>query len=198
MHHEEDVHLLMKVSSSISTIQGGMEVDQSRGRHEEPNPEVKTVEGKCIERGVNNLLREKCSCQTDGSAMRDCGLQANPDGQVKRNDVVVIGEERREAEPSTVSTYRTESGEVYAEDVDQHMAILPEVIIPATEISLEDIQVVDPGEPLSSDQEKLQQLIWANHHLLVGKGNALTPAARGSVSDIDVGDATRSHKRYDR
>ena len=47
----------------------------------------------------------------------------------------------------------------------------------------------DPGKPLSSDQEKLRQLIWANRHLLIGKGNALPPTARGAVCDIDVEDA---------
>ena len=67
-----------------------------------------------------------------------------------------IGEERTEAAPPTVSTYRNESGELYAEDYDHHMVILPEVVTPPDEISLEDIQVGDPGEPLSDDQEKLR------------------------------------------
>ena len=44
----------------------------------------------------------------------------------------------------TVSTYRNDSGELYAEDVDQHMKILPESDIPAAEICLEGIQVGDP------------------------------------------------------
>ena len=78
---------------------------------------------------------------------------------------------------------------MYAEDVDQHMATLPEVVTPADEKSLEDIKVGDTKEPLSSDQEKLRQLIWANRHLLIGKGNALPPAAPGAVFDIDVRDA---------
>ena len=90
-------------------------------------------------------------------------------------------------EPLTESTYRNESGELYAEDVDRHMAVLPEVVIPAVEISLEDIQVGDPGEPLSSDQEKLRQLIWANRHLLIGTGNSLPASARGAICDIDFG-----------
>ena len=29
-------------------------------------------------------------------------------------------------------------------------------------------------------------MIWKNKHLLIGKGNALLPAARGAVCDIDV------------
>ena len=47
----------------------------------------------------------------------------------------------------------------------------------------------DPGEPMSSDQTNLRQLIWANLHLLIGKSNALPPSAREAVFDIDVGDA---------
>ena len=56
-------------------------------------------------------------------------------------------------EPLTESTFRNESGELYAEDVDQHMAVLPEVVIPAAEISLKDILVGNLGELLSSVQE---------------------------------------------
>ena len=48
-----------------------------------------------------------------------------------------------------------ESGKLYAEDVDQHMAVLPEVAPSTAEITIDDIQVGDPGIPLSQDQEKL-------------------------------------------
>ena len=105
------------------------------------------------------------------SEIRDCALQEKSDQLVKRNDVVAIGGEWTEAKLSTVPTYRNESGALYAGDVDQHREILPEVVIPAADISLEVIQVGVPGEPLSSDQEKLRQLIWSNRHLLIGKGN---------------------------
>ena len=85
--------------------------------------------------------------------------------------------------------FNHESGELYAEDVDQHMAVLPEVVSSTAEITIDDIQVGDPGIPLTQDQEKLRQLIWKSRHLLIGKGNALPPAARGAVCDIDVGGA---------
>ena len=113
---------------------------------------------------------------------------------MKRDDVENIGEERTGAEPSTVAAYRNESGELYADDVDQHMAILPEVVRPAAEIFLEYIQVGDPGEILSSDQEKLRQLIWANRHLLIGKGNTLPPrlVEHSVISMYKI--LTRSHK----
>ena len=58
---------------------------------------------------------------------------------MKGNDVVVIGKESTDVEPPTVSTYRNKSEDLYAEDVDQYMAILSEVVTPTAEISLGDI-----------------------------------------------------------
>ena len=69
------------------------------------------------------------------------------------------------------------------------MALLPEITVPTEKVAIDDIQVGDPGVPLTDDQEELRQLIWKNRHLLIGKGNALPPAARGAVCDIDVGSA---------
>ena len=100
---------------------------------------MKTVDVTDIERGVSDLLQGGSSCQIDGSAIRDCELQEKSDRLVKRNDVGTIGEENTGVEPLTESTYRNESGDLYAEDVYKHMALLPEVVIPAAEISLEDI-----------------------------------------------------------
>ncbi|KAE9274549.1 hypothetical protein PF008_g29565 [Phytophthora fragariae] len=37
--------------------------------------------------------------------------------------------------------------------------------------------------------DRLRRMIWKKKHLLIGKGNALPPAARGVVCDIDVGEA---------
>ncbi|CAH0489054.1 unnamed protein product [Peronospora farinosa] len=44
-------------------------------------------------------------------------------------------------------TYYHESGELYAEDVDQHMAVLPEIGPSTAEVTIDDIQVGDPGVP---------------------------------------------------
>ena len=82
------------------------------------------------------MLEAKSSCHTDGSAIRGCEIGKKSDRLVKVNDVGAIGEERTEAEPPFTSTYRTESGDIYAEDVDQHMTILLEVVTPAAEISV--------------------------------------------------------------
>ena len=115
----------MKASSSISTIQELMEGDQLRDLHEEPSPEVKTYDDKNIERGVNDLLQGQSSCQTDGSAIRDFVLQEKLNRLMKREDFVAVGEKRMDAELSTVSTFRNETGELYAEYIDHHMADLP-------------------------------------------------------------------------
>ena len=67
------------------------------------------------------------------------------------------------------------------------MAVLPEVTACTTEMTIDDIQVGDPGVPLTDDQERLRKFILKNRRLLMEKGNALPPAARGDVCDIDVG-----------
>ncbi|POM57742.1 Reverse transcriptase, partial [Phytophthora palmivora] len=69
------------------------------------------------------------------------------------------------------------------------MAILPEINPTTDEVKIEDIQVGDPGIQTTAEIERLRQKIWNYRHLLIGKGNALPPAARGVVCDIDVGDA---------
>ena len=125
-----------------------MEGDHSRDRHKGSSLEVKTVDSKYIEQGVSDMLQRKSSCQKDGSANRDFELQENSHQLVKGNDVVAIGEESTEVEPPTVSTYRNDSGELYTEDVDQHITILPEVVTHAAEIFRIEIQVGDPGDPL--------------------------------------------------
>ena len=65
--------------------------------------------------------------------------------------------------------------------------MLPEVATSSTEITIDDVQVGDPGVPLSEDQERLRDLIWKHKQLLIENGNALPPTARGAVCDIDVG-----------
>ena len=58
-------------------------------------------------------------------------------------------------------------GELFAEDVDQHMAFPPEVGTPTREITIDDIQVGDPGVPKTDGQEKLRQVIWRSRYLLI-------------------------------
>ena len=94
-------------------------------------------------------------------------------------------ETTRDELASTPMSYH-DGGELFGEDVDQHMTVLPEVGTPTQEMTIDNIQVGDPGTPRTEDQEKLRQMIWKSRHLLMGKGNAIPPAARGAVCDVDV------------
>ncbi|KAE9012706.1 hypothetical protein PR001_g15594 [Phytophthora rubi] len=82
-----------------------------------------------------------------------------------------------------------EGGDLRAEEVEVEMAVLPEVTQSTEDVTLEDIQVEDPTVNTAEEIDRLRRLIWRRRHLLIGKGNALPPAARGIVCDIDVGDA---------
>ena len=73
---------------------------------------------------------------------------------------------------------------------DQHMAVLPDIVTPTAEVTIDDIQVGDPDVKLTDDHEQIRQLIWRNKPLPFGKRNALPPAARGAICNIEVGGAS--------
>ncbi|GMG15062.1 unnamed protein product [Phytophthora fragariaefolia] len=79
-----------------------------------------------------------------------------------------------------------EGGDMFSEDAEKEMAVLPEVTGTMDEVTIEDIQVGDPAENTPEEIERLRQIIWKRRHLLMGKGNALPPAAVGAICDIDV------------
>ncbi|ETO58415.1 hypothetical protein F444_23206 [Phytophthora nicotianae P1976] len=83
----------------------------------------------------------------------------------------------------------SEGGELFAEDVDCHMAVLPEVTTTTKEVNLEDIRIENDGVSTPEAVDRLREIIWSRQYLLLGKGNALPPAARGVVCDIETGDA---------
>ncbi|KAE9168139.1 hypothetical protein PF005_g28510 [Phytophthora fragariae] len=80
-----------------------------------------------------------------------------------------------------------EGGDLRAEEVESGIAVLPEVTQSTEDVTIEDIQVGDPTVNSAEEINRLRQLIWRRRHLLIGKGNALPPVARGIVCDIDVG-----------
>ncbi|POM58656.1 Reverse transcriptase, partial [Phytophthora palmivora] len=82
-----------------------------------------------------------------------------------------------------------EGGSLFAEDVEDQMAVLPEVTATTEEVKIEDLQIGDTQINTQEEIERLVQIIWKRKHLLIGKGNALPPAAKGVVCDIDVGNA---------
>ena len=138
---------------------------------------------------ITDWLQRKSNCQPGEIKVEDQKVH----NQAKRLDedreaVTIDGEAMGNDAPGE-STYYHEEGELFAEDVEQHMAVLPEVTTSTTEITIDDVQVGDPVIPLTEDQEDLRRLIWKSRHLLIGKGNALPPAARGAVCIIGVGEA---------
>ncbi|OWY93101.1 hypothetical protein PHMEG_00037626, partial [Phytophthora megakarya] len=85
-----------------------------------------------------------------------------------------------------------EGSDLFAEDVEAEMAVLPEVPLTA-EVKIGDLKIgrpegVDPKEA-EEMEERLRQIVWKKRKWLIGKGNALPPAAKGVICDIDVGNA---------
>ncbi|OWZ01199.1 reverse transcriptase [Phytophthora megakarya] len=73
------------------------------------------------------------------------------------------------------------SGDLSAEDLEGNLAVLPEIpILTTAKVSIEDLLVGDSRSATPEEIKKLRQIIWKEQHLLIGKGNALTPAARAS------------------
>ncbi|OWZ12466.1 hypothetical protein PHMEG_00014367 [Phytophthora megakarya] len=81
-----------------------------------------------------------------------------------------------------------EGGDIFPEDIENNMAVLPEVEATTKEITIDDIQVDDP-HATPEERERLRRIIWKRRHLLIGAGNALPPAAFGAICDIVVGTA---------
>ena len=50
-----------------------------------------------------------------------------------------IDEETKKYESSSTPVYYHDGGELFAEDVDQHMAVLPEVATPTQKLTIDDI-----------------------------------------------------------
>eukprot|EP00644_Phytophthora_capsici_P007487 jgi/Phyca11/112189/e_gw1.21.697.1 len=78
------------------------------------------------------------------------------------------------------------------------MAILPEIANTTEEVKIEDIQAGDPQLNTPEEIDRLRRIIWRRKHLLIGKGNALPPAAVGVVCNIDVGGAAPIAQRVRR
>ncbi|GMF62918.1 unnamed protein product [Phytophthora fragariaefolia] len=71
------------------------------------------------------------------------------------------------------------SGDIYAEDVEEHLAVLPKVTPITEEVKIEDIQVGNPNDNTQEQVDRLKQIIWRRQHLLIGKGNAYRRPQKG-------------------
>ena len=78
-------------------------------------------------------------------------------------------------EPAGSLVYHNESGDLYLEDVNQHMVVLLKVTTSMAKVTIDNIQVGDTEVSLSDDHEILRQFFWI----------ALPTASSGAVCDID-------------
>ncbi|OWZ11899.1 LOW QUALITY PROTEIN: reverse transcriptase [Phytophthora megakarya] len=97
------------------------------------------------------------------SQKRDGYPAAVPEDQPDQRDTSDLGLTWDSDQDYDECVYYHEGTDLYAEDVDGQLAIPEEI-------------------------DRLRR-IWKFRHLLIGKGNALPPAAPGVVCDIDVGGA---------
>ena len=132
------------------------------------------------------MIQEKTTDDVADDQLKD---ETEPSPEVKIDEEKCPEYDRIEEDPD-VSIYCHEIGELCTEDVDQHMAVLPDIVTPTAEVKIDDTQVGDPDVPLTGDQEQIYSTNLENKNLFIGKGNALPPAARGTICDIDVGEAS--------
>ncbi|KAE8991304.1 hypothetical protein PR002_g20893 [Phytophthora rubi] len=111
-------------------------------------------------------------------------------GQASKDPELNPDPETRRGEPDGGSEVcHHDGGTLEAEEVDGKWAVLPEVSPVTIEVRIEDLEVGDLADNTEDEIRKLRDIIWAHRHLLIGKGNALPPAAVGAICDIEVGDA---------
>ncbi|POM76424.1 Hypothetical protein PHPALM_6338 [Phytophthora palmivora] len=60
-----------------------------------------------------------------------------------------------------------EGGTLFAEDVEDQMAVLPEVTATTEEVRIEDLQIGDANINTQEEIERLVQIIWKRKHLLI-------------------------------
>ena len=154
-----------------------------------PGRSSEEVECKTTDSLQGTAIHQSDGIEAKYSEIQDRELPDQSDRLAQGADIVSDGGDAKEEEPRVPPGYYHEGGESFAEDIEQHLDVLPEVATSSTEITINDGQVGDSGVLLTEVQERLRQLIWNYKHLLIGKGNALPPAARGAVCGIDVGGA---------
>ncbi|KAE8953124.1 hypothetical protein PR003_g34097 [Phytophthora rubi] len=151
--------------------EGTLEVE-SNGTVEGPSP-VETEEEPEAEEPIRDLPSDDAS--PIKAAVQDHTETTPAETPMKSEPPEIEPSEPPQEEPVCYH----EGGELFAEDVESHMAVLPEVATTTEEVTIEDIQVGNPADNSPEEIERLRQIIWKRCHLLMGKGNALPPAARG-------------------
>ncbi|OWZ12586.1 LOW QUALITY PROTEIN: hypothetical protein PHMEG_00014226 [Phytophthora megakarya] len=187
--------------TAIECLKGGSSGDQGDSDHQPVNnppsrstvqavqdPKVATLKGDGshpsslmgVESGTSHKLGDPLDKKdaTSMSQKRDEDPAAVLEGQPNTSD-----------QDYDECVYYHEGSDLYAEDVDGQLAVLPEVPATTEDVRIEDSQLCGSDNQTPEKIDRLRQRIWNFQHLLIGKENALPPAARGVVCDIDVGGA---------
>ncbi|KAE8991655.1 hypothetical protein PR002_g20784 [Phytophthora rubi] len=81
---------------------------------------------------------------------------------------------------ATYQVYFHEGGGLAAEDFEQELAVIPEIVISLTdEVSIEDIKVGNLTVNTPEEIDQLRRMIWKKKHLLIGKAMRFPPPLGG-------------------
>ncbi|GMF16092.1 unnamed protein product [Phytophthora fragariaefolia] len=198
------------VSSAEVEVDGSKENDSDPGKSAEATPRLPIrepiTEDQSNMRCCEGDLDDGPSQPTNGGAKLDTyptdpidGGRARGTTTTEIRDPMAKDEVRSEVgtrinpdqPPSNEEfTHYHEGGDLAAQDFKGELAVIPEVPISTIEeVKIEDICVGDTSFNTPEKIDRLWRKIWRPRHLLIGKGNALPPAAREVVCDIDVGGA---------
>eukprot|EP00644_Phytophthora_capsici_P011299 jgi/Phyca11/110676/e_gw1.18.312.1 len=169
-----------------------------------PKPEVAAVAVKwadpeCkIENRSNPVDRESIRPMIDSPKSPIVDQPLTGSASVTVDDPKMESEVEVSGTPEDDEVCYHEGKDLIVEDLENQMAILPEVSATTEEVKIEHIQIEEADGRTPEQIDRLRQIIWKRRHLLIGEGNALPPAARGAVCDIDVGNATPVAQRVRR
>lgn len=76
-------------------------------------------------------------CRQVADQVKNRSGRSNEDSNAVKGEEVSTDENKKEEHETSIHYH--ESGELYAEDVDQHMAVLPEIVSPAAEVTIDKI-----------------------------------------------------------
>ncbi|OWZ08023.1 LOW QUALITY PROTEIN: hypothetical protein PHMEG_00019499 [Phytophthora megakarya] len=135
---------------------------------------------------IRNSARNPATTKTDGDEKKGEDTGAVLEDQPDTLDLDLTWDSDQDYDECL---YYHEGSDLYVEDVDGQLAVLPEVPVTTEDVTIEDIQLRGSDRQMPEEIDRLRQRIWKFRHRLIGKENTPPPAARGVVCDIDVGGA---------
>ncbi|OWZ19123.1 reverse transcriptase [Phytophthora megakarya] len=133
---------------------------------------------------ADHIATEDMRVGQEGIAPRD---QADKPAQKTGPPEALVKPDREVDDDMDVAVCNHEGGDIFPEDIENHMAVLQEATM--GEVMIEDIWVENP-DVTPEECERLRCIIGKGRHLFIEDGNALPPpAAHGAICDIDVGNA---------